>query len=195
MQYYAVPCSTMQYHAVLQYHAIPCSTMQYHAVPCNTMQYCSTMQYHAVQCSTVQYNAVPCSAIKSELLIFSSEWIHLGSNFRFCYKLKPSNPYIFATWWCKPLIFQTYLFYIGWFIIWNIGLQRYMDYKSEFVAKTQIRYYNYCNPMSRRSLIFQTMFEISKVWTMRLKILVCCKNWIFWPYRHNLMIVELWKIL
>ena len=25
----------------------------------------------------------------------------------FCNKLKFSNPYSFATWWCKPLIFQT----------------------------------------------------------------------------------------
>ena len=25
-----------------------------------------------------------------------------------CLKLKFSYPYIFATWWCKPLIFQTY---------------------------------------------------------------------------------------
>ena len=24
-----------------------------------------------------------------------------------CHKLKFSNPYIFANWWCKPLIFQT----------------------------------------------------------------------------------------
>jgi len=25
----------------------------------------------------------------------------------FCHKLRFSNPYILATWWCKPLIFQT----------------------------------------------------------------------------------------
>ena len=25
----------------------------------------------------------------------------------FCHKLKSSDPTIFATWWCKPLIFQT----------------------------------------------------------------------------------------
>ena len=24
-----------------------------------------------------------------------------------CHKLKFSNPYIFETWWCKPLVFQT----------------------------------------------------------------------------------------
>ena len=34
---------------------------------------------------------------------------------RLCHKLKFSFPYIFATWWCKPLIFQTY-------IIWSNGI-------------------------------------------------------------------------
>ena len=31
----------------------------------------------------------------------------------FCHKLAFSNPYIFETWWCKPLLFQT------WTIIWS----------------------------------------------------------------------------
>ena len=46
---------------------------------------------------------------KSELLLICSRvtfdaWKELG----FCNKLKFCNPCIFATWWCKPLIFQTY---------------------------------------------------------------------------------------
>ena len=60
-----------------------------------------------------------------------------------CPKIKLLNPYIFAAWWCKPLIFQT-------LIIWSnrIHILKYLRFttfgcsdlgiwKSEFVAKTQ----------------------------------------------------------
>ena len=59
--------------------------------------------------------------------------------FHFCHKFWNYNPYIFAIWWCKPLIFQT-------IILWNslkylrsptlncIGIG---TRKSEFSAKTQ----------------------------------------------------------
>ena len=60
----------------------------------------------------------------------------------FCNKLKFSNPYSFATWWCKPLIFQTKT-------IWSnrinslkyersrrMGCQVIGIRKSEFVANT-----------------------------------------------------------
>ena len=62
----------------------------------------------------------------------------------FCHKIKSSDPNIFATWWCKPVIFQTY-------IIVSTSINRlknvrsktlgYKDMeirKSEFVAKTQL---------------------------------------------------------
>ena len=52
-------------------------------------------------------------------------------------KLKFSNTYIFATWWCNPLIFQT--IYQTKFIVWNIniGLQRNKNLTSKLGAKTQ----------------------------------------------------------
>ena len=37
-----------------------------------------------------------------------------------CHKFNFCNPYIFVTWWCKPLIFQTTLFDLIAFIVWNI---------------------------------------------------------------------------
>ena len=38
-----------------------------------------------------------------------------------CNKLWFSNTYIFSTWWCKPLIFQTWFFFhLTEFIVWNI---------------------------------------------------------------------------
>ena len=48
-------------------------------------------------------------------------WTHLEApendlKFSLGHKLKFSHPYIFATWWCKPLIFQTS-------IIWSTKIQ------------------------------------------------------------------------
>ena len=73
LQYIAIPCNSMQYHAyaihynTMQHQALPCNTIQYHAIPCNIMQYhaipCNTMQYHAIQCNTMQYNAIPCNTM------------------------------------------------------------------------------------------------------------------------------------
>ena len=43
-----------------------------------------------------------------------------------CHKLKLSNPYTCANWWRKPLLFQTLLFDLTEFIVWNIwGLQHW----------------------------------------------------------------------
>ena len=71
----------------------------------------------------------------------------LTKELSFCHKIKSSDPNIFATWWCKPVIFQTY-------IIVSISINRlknvrsktlgYKDMeirKSEFVAKTQLLYF------------------------------------------------------
>ena len=60
-----------------------------------------------------------------------------------CHKLKLSNPYIFATRWCKPLIFQIMI--IGSNKIHSLKYLRFTTLrckdigirKSEFVAKTQ----------------------------------------------------------
>jgi len=40
-----------------------------------------------------------------------------------------SNPYIFATWWCKPLIFQIYGFFPTLCTVWNIKGLRYQVVK------------------------------------------------------------------
>ena len=64
----------------------------------------------------------------------------------FCHKLELSNPYIFATGWRKPLIFQTYMFWANrnhslkylrstTLDCKNIGIR-----KSKFVGKTQFLY-------------------------------------------------------
>ena len=68
----------------------------------------------------------------------------------FCHKLKFSNPYIYGTWCCRLLIFQTK-------IIWcnRIHSLKYIRYttlgcrnigirKSEFVSKTQFLLYTPC---------------------------------------------------
>ena len=39
----------------MQHLAIPCNTMQYHAIP---------MQYHKIQCNNIRYNSIPCSIIR-----------------------------------------------------------------------------------------------------------------------------------
>ena len=74
----------------------------------------------------------------------SVQWTwNTGKELSFCHKLEISNPYIFATGWRKPLIFQTYMIWsnrnhslkylrsmsLGWK---DIGIR-----KSKLVAKTQ----------------------------------------------------------
>ena len=50
--------------------------------------------------------------------------LKLRKELSFRHKLKYSNSYIFATWWCKPLIFQTYN--ISSNIIYSLKYQRFM---------------------------------------------------------------------
>ena len=65
----------------------------------------------------------------------------------FCHKFLFYNPYIFAVWWCKPLIFQTIIIWSK--RIYSLKYQRSPIYtyieigirKSEFVAKTQFLYF------------------------------------------------------
>ena len=47
-----------------------------------------------------------------------------------CHKFNFCNPYIFATWWCKPLIFKTY-------IIWSNSIYSLLNIKGlrHWVAK------------------------------------------------------------
>ena len=72
--------------------------------------------------------------------------LHFTKELYLCHRFKFINPYILATWWCKPLIFQTY-------IIWSsrihslkylrstaLGWKHISIRKPEFVAKTQILY-------------------------------------------------------
>ena len=52
------------------------------------------------------------------------------------HKLNLSNPYIIATWWCKPLILDlTEYLSCTTLVCKNIGIR-----KSEFVVKTQLFY-------------------------------------------------------
>ena len=51
--------------------------------------------------------------------------IYLGRRIRpkemsLYHKLKFPYPYIFANWWCNPLIFQTLFVWLTEFIVWNI---------------------------------------------------------------------------
>ena len=57
-----------------------------------------------------------------------------------CHELKFLNSYIFAAWWCKPLIFQS-----G--IIWStlLGCKDIGIRKSEFVAKAHFLCYQSIN--------------------------------------------------
>ena len=54
----------------------------------------------------------------------------------FCHKLKFSNPYIFATCWCKPLIFQTWTILSN--IVYSLKYQRSKNI--EFVTEAQFFY-------------------------------------------------------
>ena len=65
-----------------------------------------------------------------------------------CDKLKYSNPFIVATWWCKPLIFQTYLeiefsrnHSLKYRRSATLGCKDIGIRKLEFVAKTQFLCY------------------------------------------------------
>ena len=67
----------------------------------------------------------------------------LGKKFSLCHKFKFWNPYIFAIWWCKSLIFQTYLFNQTVLIfciskVYDTGLQRYLDKKISICGKNSI---------------------------------------------------------
>ena len=44
-----------------------------------------------------------------KFLACGTDSIHLTKEMSLCNKLKFSNSYIFASWWCKPIIFQTYV--------------------------------------------------------------------------------------
>ena len=48
---------------------------------------------------TVQINLF-CKRTKADHIL------EITKEMSFCHKLKFSNPFIFATWWCKPLKFQ-----------------------------------------------------------------------------------------
>ena len=54
-----------------------------------------------------------------------------------CHKLKWSKPYMFAAWWCKPLIFQTYIIFYN--IINSLKYLRSttMDCKYEGIRKSK----------------------------------------------------------
>ena len=73
---------------------------------------------------------------------FTNLWKELS----FCNKLTFSKPYIFATWWCKPLIFQT--INSGRSNSLNLKYQKFTPSvckdiwvrKFKFVAKTQFLY-------------------------------------------------------
>ena len=63
-----------------------------------------------------------------------------------CHKLKRSRPYIFATWWRKPLIFQTSTIWsnrihsVKYVRSTTLGCKDTRIRKSEFVTKTQFLY-------------------------------------------------------
>ena len=70
---------------------------------------------------------------------------NVWKNQRNCHKLKFSNSFIFATWWCKPLILQTSIIWT-WIMNMIHGLKYFKftilgckdtHFKSEFVAKNQ----------------------------------------------------------
>ena len=80
MQYHAIPCNTMHYHAIsfntMQYHAIPCYTMQYHVIPYNTMQYlaipCIIYKcWRSVPLPCGQYMACGCK------IVLLNPWVNL----------------------------------------------------------------------------------------------------------------------
>ena len=67
----------------------------------------------------------------------------LTKELSFCHELKFSNPYIFVTWWCTPLIFQTkniwsnIIYTLKYLRSTTLGLEDIGITISEFVAKTQ----------------------------------------------------------
>ena len=60
-----------------------------------------------------------------------------------CHKLKNFYSYIFATWCCKPLIFQNWIIWSNRILVWNVlwfttlSCKDIGTGKSEFVAKTE----------------------------------------------------------
>ena len=64
----------------------------------------------------------------------------------FCHKLKSSDPNFFATWWCKPMIFQTQIILsisinsLKYLRSTTLGYKDIGIRKSDFVAKTQLLY-------------------------------------------------------
>ena len=87
-----------------------------------------------------------------------------GKEMSFCNKLKFSNSYIFANWWCKPLIFQTYIIWsnhihsLKYTMSTTFGWKDIAIRKFEFVAKTQFLCNKLCfDDFISRFYMFRTM--------------------------------------
>ena len=69
---------------------------------------------------------------------------HKSKELSLCHKLKSSGHNIFATWWCKPLIFQILIILslsinsLKYLRSTKLGYKDIEIRKSEFVAKTQL---------------------------------------------------------
>ena len=99
--------------------------------------------------------------LKNRPNINKKEKFSRSKELSFCNKLKLSNPYIFATWWYKPLIFQTK-------IVWSNRIHRLKYLRStifgcckdkgirkfEFVAKTQFLWTKLFFHTMRKRLIY-----------------------------------------
>ena len=78
-----------------------------------------------------------------------------------CCKIKFSNLYFFATWWCKPLIFLNYI------ILTNIGCTKRFNM---FVANTQFRNLNFANLKLTQNCFYTFKTSPTNAWKENFKL-------------------------
>ena len=74
---------------------------------------------------------------------------HCNKGIQSCHKLKICNSFIFATWWCKPLILQTEIKWscridrLKYLKVQDVELQRYKDFGklNFFIEKMENNYF------------------------------------------------------
>ena len=99
----------------------------------------------------------------------------------FCHELKFSNLYIFVTWWCTPLIFQTkniwsnMIYTLKYLRSNDIGFRRYRDYNIRVCGKDTIPLYQQTD-YSLNS--FKSEFLIPYIFATSCKRALIFKLWI-----------------